>query len=312
MSLPTTPITLPTRVEYAVLAAEVAAVTPVGRHLVRVTFRGDELRSVHAAGFDQRIKIAVPHPVTGSRHIPRATDWFAAWRAMPEQERCVLRTYTIRAARPEVGELDVDFVVHGDEGPATRWVRRARVGEIIHLVAPEAIGPVAADAPAPGVEWNPGDAARVLLAGDESAAPAICSILESLPRKARGRAFIEVPSEADVQPVAAPGGVTVTWLARESRPELEHGVALDRAVRAYVSEMVVTDDGGEGLDEIDVDADALWEVPAATPSRELYAWLAGEAGCIAGLRRHLVREVGLHRSDVAFMGYWRRGRSELG
>lgn len=310
MSLPTTPIALSTRVEYSVLSAQVAAVTPVGRNLVRVTFRGDELRTVHPAGFDQRIKIAVPHPTTGSRHIPRAADWFAAWRALPEQERCVLRTYTIRAARPEAGELDVDFVVHGDAGPATRWVRRARVGETVHLVAPEAIGAVAADEPAPGVEWNPGDAARVLLAGDESAAPAICSILESLPPKARGRAFIEVPSEADVQPVAAPGGVTVTWLARETRPELEHGVALDRAVRAYVSEMIVAADPADALDDVDIDSERLWEVPAASGQRELYAWLAGEAGCIAGLRRHLVREVGLHRSDVAFMGYWRRGRSE--
>jgi NADPH-dependent ferric siderophore reductase len=40
---------------------------------------------------------------------------------------------------------------------------------------------------------------------------------------------------------------------------------------------------------------------------DLYAWIAGEAGVVTALRRHVVREVGMDRREVAFMGYWRRG-----
>ena len=60
---------------------------------------------------------------------------------------------------------------------------------------------------------------------------------------------------------------------------------------------------------MDVDREILWEVPERRP-RPLYAWLAGEAAVIRGLRRHLVTERGLDRRAVAFMGYWRRGRAE--
>jgi NADPH-dependent ferric siderophore reductase len=63
------------------------------------------------------------------------------------------------------------------------------------------------------------------------------------------------------------------------------------------------------LADVDVDRAILWEVPAAPASGPaLYAWLAGEAGVIRQLRRHLVAGRGLDRGSVAFMGYWRQGR----
>ena len=36
-----------------------------------------------------------------------------------------------------------------------------------------------------------------------------------------------------------------------------------------------------------------------------------EAAVVRGLRRYLVRDVGVDRKQVAFMGYWRKGRAEL-
>jgi NADPH-dependent ferric siderophore reductase len=63
------------------------------------------------------------------------------------------------------------------------------------------------------------------------------------------------------------------------------------------------------LDDVDVDSGILWEVPEeAQRTSGPYAWLAGEAGVVKGLRRHLVQEAGLDRRSVAFMGYWRQGR----
>jgi NADPH-dependent ferric siderophore reductase len=59
------------------------------------------------------------------------------------------------------------------------------------------------------------------------------------------------------------------------------------------------------------DAEAtLWEVPPESPHGHWYAWLAGEAGTITGLRRHLVKGLGIDRKCVSFMGYWKIGRAE--
>jgi len=71
--------------------------------------------------------------------------------------------------------------------------------------------------------------------------------------------------------------------------------------------------GGDPVaDAEDVDPDALvWEVPDAAAGGPAYAWLAGEAGVVTRLRRHLLREAGSDRRSVAFMGYWRQGREAL-
>lgn len=314
----------PPKVAFATFPVAVARIERLGESFLRVTFSGDSLENFHFAGLDQRIKLVLPHEQTGVSGFPRATDdWYAIWRNTPEDERCVLRTYTVRAARD--GEIDVDFVIHGDSGPATRWVNNASVGDELLVVGPDSrsLDPDD-DRIVGGVEFDQGTARRVLLAGDETAAPAICSILESLPRKARGQVFIEVPTESDILPVNGPGGVTVCWLPRDAREGLGHGQVLDRAVRAWISEMIPFNGASaaeaaatlplasDELTDVDVDSDILWDVPAVADddAHDLYAWLAGEAGCIKELRRFLVRDAGMHRSDVAFMGYWRLGRSE--
>jgi NADPH-dependent ferric siderophore reductase len=58
------------------------------------------------------------------------------------------------------------------------------------------------------------------------------------------------------------------------------------------------------------DEELVWEVPEARDDDGLYAWLAGEASAITTLRRHLVKELGIDRRRVAFMGYWKLGRAE--
>jgi NADPH-dependent ferric siderophore reductase len=64
------------------------------------------------------------------------------------------------------------------------------------------------------------------------------------------------------------------------------------------------------LEDIDVDRELLWEAPEDMPGGDFYAWIAGEAGVVKTLRRLLVREHGVDRTRVAFMGYWREGRAE--
>jgi NADPH-dependent ferric siderophore reductase len=288
----------------------VAAVRRLAPSFVRITFTGDDLGDFGVDGLDQRIKVVLPLEATGYDTFP-TDDWYASWRALPPEQQNAFRTYTARAARPALREVDVDFVCHGDTGPASAWAGRARVGDDLMLIGPDATSGVTGS----GVEWSPGDARTVLLAGDETAAPAICSIVEALPADARGCVFIEVPTAADELDLVAPPGVDVHWLPRRDATS-GHGEALVIAVRRWTARYVTAWHHGVEVSEVDVDHDLLWDVPqgddphGAAVSSDLYAWFAGEAGAIKTLRRFLVSEVGIDRRQVAFMGYWRVGKSE--
>jgi len=115
----------------------------------------------------------------------------------------------------------------------------------------------------------------------------------------------------------------VAWLARDAGCETSqgfeavapHGELLQRAVRAWLprhtAELAsVVRAAPEPLDDVDVDTELLWDSPVDPTTGDFYAWIAGEAATVKALRRHLVSDLGVARSNVAFMGYWRRGRSE--
>ena len=306
------------RPAYRPYRATVVGIRSLSEHFTRVTFFGTQFDTFGTAGLDQRVKIVLPLPGLGLADIGAADErtiadgsWYARWRALPDAERNPFRTYTIRAVRPQQREIDVDFVTHaghGSLGPAARWLQAARVGSEVLIVGPDERSPGRAI----GLDWHPAEATELLLAGDETAAPAICSILENLPAGRRARAFIEVPSQADALPLALPTGSEITWLGRDLAP---HGQRLDQAVRDWVArnrplvEPSVASTP-QPLAEVDVDCDLLWEAPNDESGTGFYAWLAGESCMIKLLRRFLVSETGIDRSRVAFMGYWRLGRSE--
>ncbi|NLG20948.1 MAG: siderophore-interacting protein [Actinomycetales bacterium] len=291
----------------------VARLEQLSPSFLRVTFTGQDLHEYADLGLDARMKLVLPAPEGAYEHLPRGEDWFQQWRGLPEEHRNPIRTYTTRAVRPEVAEVDVDVVLHGDAGPASRWANRVQVGDAAVLMGPNALS----DGPHGGAEFRVPDAGcPVLLAGDETAVPALATILEQLPADTTGAAFLEVPVEGDQLPVTGPPGVTVTWLARGDRP---HGALLVPAVQGAASAITARRravlSGPLTLEDVDVDEDILWEVPAGTATGmrtagELYAWFAGEAGVIKALRRHLVGELGVDRGAVSFMGYWRAGRAE--
>ncbi|MGC5615094.1 siderophore-interacting protein [Georgenia sp. Z1491] len=300
---------------------------------VRVTLTADELEHVGPQGtaatpeaaavsppaWDQRIKAFLPRadgtfPELGLFADPPASmmEWYTAWRQLDDDERNPIRTYTIRAIRTDRREIDVDFVLHVDDdgtsGPAAAWAAGAREGDDLVVIGPDR----RALASSGGIEWSPGAARDVLLAGDETAVPAICAILEALPAGFRGEAYLEVPSGEDVLDVTTASDVAVHWLPRDGAPL---GQRLDAAVRDWGRRRVAgggagsgAGAGGDGYVELDPDGQ-LWEV-AEPGDAGLYAWLAGEAGVITTMRRHLVKELGMDRGRVSFMGYWKRGRSE--
>ena len=337
----TAPAPVPALEHSAMLAFDltVAARTPLSPSLVRFTLTGADL--VHfgtgSHPLDLRVKLIIPGPDQSADHfapvrpdgwIDPATQaqWYRSWLQIDPADRGWMRTYTIRdhraAGHPgNLGphpEIDVDVVLHQvpdarpGQGVAARWAATAQIGDTISMLGPNRhlVGPDYG-----GIEFRPGTARTVLLVGDETAVPAVGSILEALPASISGHALLEVPEAGDAQQLLTRSGVQVTWLPREGRP---HGQLLDRAVRELMSgsARAFRDAAAEGppeahpaeLEDVDVDETILWET--TTGHGAFYAWLAGEAGVIKTLRRHLVSELGLDRTQVSFMGYWRQGRPE--
>ena len=314
-----------TRPGYRPFPATVARLTRLSPHFVRVTFTGPDFDRFGTDRLDQRVKIVLPIDGHGMSDFGAddpetitAGDWYTRWRALPDHTRNPFRTYTVRAVRPEQREVDIDIVVHtaggadgqatAADGPATRWISTVQVGGEVVLIGPDAFSIDSGI----GIDWHPGDATDLLLAGDETAAPAICSVLELMPAGRTARAFIEVPDAADQLPLDLPAGCSVTWLPRDGAPV---GSLLQPAVRAWVAANPAVirpalATSAQQVEEVDIDTQLLWESPTGSRDGGFYAWLAGEAAMIKVLRRFLVSETGIDRRQVAFMGYWRHGKSE--
>ncbi|MEU2658887.1 siderophore-interacting protein [Streptomyces sp. NPDC007325] len=247
----------------------------LGPSLVRVTFVGDALKGFAAGGRDQSLSLFLPHPGQEAPVLPPLDDpdmyaVLGAWRAMPDDVRAVMRSYTVREQRTAPDEVDIDFAVHEDGGPACRWAQQAKPGDRVVV-----LGPAVADNTA--VRFRlPEGADSVLIWADETALPAASAILEWLPAETRARVFLEVPYSGDRVELATEADASVTWLVRE-------------------------EGAPSGLEAI-----AGAELPGESP----YVWIAGESGAVKALRRHFVRERGLDRRRVTFVGYWRKGLSE--
>ncbi|WP_026212086.1 siderophore-interacting protein [Longispora albida] len=287
----------------------VARLEELSPSFLRVTVTGEDLASFADNGYDQRIKLVLPLPGSGLAHMPDGLDWFEQWRRLPDGQRNPVRTYTVRAVRPEASEVDIDMVLHpGGDGPAIRWAREAAAGGEVMLLGPDA---GYTEGPHGGIDFHlPGGTRKVLIGGDETAVPAIAAILERLPSDVEGEVVLEVPFAADVLTLAAPEGVRIGWHPRDGAG---HGEALVPAFQEAARRVLGSGGTRAEVLDVNVDEEILWEVPEEGSSlggTECYAWLAGEAGAIKTLRRYLVTELGADRRAVAFMGYWRMGRSE--
>jgi NADPH-dependent ferric siderophore reductase len=206
--------------------------------------------------------------------VPRVGDPTPRWPSVQRDGRIVwpegahgvsLRSYTARRQDPERGEVEIDFVLHGD-GPAAAWAGAAVPGTTVAVAGGGPLG----DRPA---GW-------LLLAGDETALPAITRILAAAPPSARGIALVEVADAAEEQPLPAPEGMAVRWLHRDGTAP------------------------GEGT--LLTDAVATLERPAG---EDLFAWVAAESATVRAVRADLRGRWGLSRAQHHAIGYWRRGRA---
>ena len=277
--------------------------------LTRFVFSGSDVALMRTLAPDQRVKVLFPGLDGTVPNLPKQGDWRAALRDLPPEQVPFMRSYTIRNLRAESGELDIDFVLHGDTGPASRWATQARPGDRLQINAANA---AFADDPG-GYEWQPPQGMRkVLLIGDETALPAIAGILEELahhPDTPQVQVFIEVPEESDCQNLVCGPNTKIHWLPRASLGK-QHGDGMILAARELASlpPRRLQAKACAVLQELDLDNQRLWE-RASARHNEFYAWVAGESMAVMAIRRFFIHECGMDRKALTLMGYWKLGRS---
>ncbi|MBG4765369.1 siderophore-interacting protein [Pseudomonas aeruginosa] len=277
--------------------------------LTRFVFGGPEVAEMKTLAADQRIKIFFPAARGQPPSLPGGSEWYQAYRSVEPARRPPMRTYTIRALRAEQEEVDVEFVLHGENGPASAWATHARIGDRLQLAAPNR---QYGDDPG-GYEWKPPAGVRhILLIADETALPAVAGILEELAGEAEPpvvEAFLEVPGEADILDLPAIPGARLHWLPRhQAGIHSRNGERMIEAARqARLPEREVAGGAAQELEDIDIDEEILWEL-ASPESGSFYAWVAGESAAVMAIRRYLVQERGSDKRHLTLMGYWRLGK----
>ena len=231
-------------------------------HMRRVVLEGEALDGFTSAAADDHIKLFLPAPGQDRPILPSLGPngpEFPAGAVRP-----IARDYTPRRFDPQAGELTIDFALHG-AGPASSWAAQARPGQVVGIGGPRGSF-LAAD-----------DFDCYLLAGDETALPAIGRRLEELPTGARAVVLIEIAGAADQRYLPSAASLSVSWLPRNGAAAGSTDLLL-RALRA--------------LD---------W------PPGDVHAWMAGELGIMRRLREHLTTVRGLDPDRIRASGYWHRG-----
>ncbi|MEI9988579.1 MAG: siderophore-interacting protein [Rhizomicrobium sp.] len=275
--------------------------------LCRFTFGGAEVAGMRTCAPDQRIKLFFPDAAGHPPALSRDT-WLTDYQAMSPADRLPRRTYTIRALRTEAGEVDIDFVLHGSTGPASRWALGAAPGDRLQIVAPDK----SFDSDPGGYEWRPPPAMdRLLLLVDETALPAVAGILEELAATATPtvtQLYLEVPTTRDRLAVPALPSLRLCWSVREVTGRAPGSFLVDAARNADVPHTALSPAGALELSEVDVDRSILWETQTPPKDDHFYAWVAGEAGAVKAIRQILIKERAMSRTATNLMGYWRLGR----
>jgi NADPH-dependent ferric siderophore reductase len=238
---------------------EVVAVQRLTPRSVKVALGGEALAGFEVTAPTQHVKLLFPGDGQEAPVLPESGA--DGLRFPDDQARPVMRTFTPRHFDARSSILDVEFVLHG-EGPASTWAARVEPGHRIAVAGPGGRMPLA---------LGPG---RYVVGGDESAIPAIGTLLAALPESASAQVFLEVEDSSDEREIDSAADVSVAWLHRRSRP---FGEVLEAAV------------GGADLDGV------------------TGVWVACEAQSVRRIRRRLLTERNVDPTSLVTRGYWRLG-----
>lgn len=237
---------------------EVQRLTP---RMVRIVLGGDGLAGFASTGWADEYVNAQFIPEGAPYAVPFDLE---AARALPVEQRPKGRRLTVRRWEPDERRLTLDVVVHGDDGHAGRWAHRAQPGDLLQF-----LGPSGSYTPDP-------DADAHLMAGDESALPAIAAALEHVPAGRPVQVVALVDDDDHHIHLESPGRLEVTWL---HRCDVEPG-SVDQIL--------------EALGDLEL------------PDGRVHLFVHGEAGEVRAARRHLLGERGLPKEGSSISPYWRR------
>jgi NADPH-dependent ferric siderophore reductase len=228
---------------------------------VRVTLGGEALAGLAVTEPAASVRVLLPAP--GAELVEPV--WTGNEFRAPGGDRPRIRTLTPWRLDADALELDVGVVVHGD-GLAAQWAVHAAPGS-----------PVAVSGPGRGYRPDPG-ARRFVVAGDETAIPAIDQVLAALPAGAPAHVHVEVARpEARLAALERHAPARLTW--HDAAPGAPAGATLVAALR----------------DE------------TVTEGTRVFA--AGEAAAMQQIRRHLFEVRGVPRAHTWIRGYWKHGRA---
>ena len=250
---------------YAATVTEVTAVTP---YLTRVTLGGDDLAGFRWPGPASHLKLFLPEPGQRDVEIPPA-DAEGFMISVPGRPRPTTRTFTPRRWDEARNQLELEFVLHG-HGPASQWALQAKPGDLVAVSQPRRT-----------YEPRP-DTRRLLVAGDESALPAIETLLEAISPDVKAEILIELEDTDHQVTLPDRANTSTRWLTRSlgSMP----GGALIGAIQAWTPDA----ENAEGPGQV---------------------WAACEALAVRDIRAHLLGPLGFDRDHVLTRGYWRAGEA---
>ena len=230
-------------------------------HMKRLTLAGDNLARFAHGGL--HVRLLFPKDRTRPCWPTTGEDGRPAW---PQGPRPDVRIYTIRRIDVEKGEIDIDFVLHeGSAMPGACFAAEALPGDLVGMTGP-------GGGTMPPADWY-------LLAGDETALPAIGRMLEDMPATAQAVVRIEVDSLADCQPLHSAAALDLQWLSREGRPAGTTAL-LEQATRVV-----------------------RWPQPGV----KRFVWVGCEYSAFRAIRDHMRQERNLQRDEHLVVAYWRRG-----
>lgn len=169
-------------------------------HYLRVYLTGDAVPLIAETTIGVNNKILIPPTGVKEIHFPTMDPETKEWIQPGEDLKPIVRTYTHRGIDLGTNEIWIDFVAHGDEGPASAWAIGAKAGDplgVMMKAGKKELYPVADS---------------YLLVGDATAIPVLGAILEALPPTAKGIAIIEVNSEEDEQKLDTKADIDIIWL----------------------------------------------------------------------------------------------------
>ena len=237
---------------------QVQAIEQLTPSMKRIVVGGEGLRGFRSDSPDDHIKLFFPNQ-DGELVFPTmgANGPEYARGAKPSP----MRDFTPRQHDRERQQLVLDFARH-DAGPAAAWAAQARVGQTLGVGGPRGSHIVA------------NDFEHYVLVGDETALPAIGRWIEEKRHDAPITALIEIPADADRQPLQLAANAQVTWLPRNGAHAATSN-ALEHALRSL-----------------------------PTPFGDTFYWIAAESHRVRAMRRQLIEQRGVPGDFIRATGYW--------